>query len=285
MTASPSVREVLVTGARGKTGSVVVAELAARGIPVRAGSSARYDGGGTVRPVLFDWDQPATWRIAAAGVDSVYLMRPDLADAPARLAEFASLVPEAHVVLLSDQSAPHRPEDSWERGSELAVTEQVPRFTLLRPSWFHQVLIDPRYYVDTIRDDGVLSLPTGGARIAFVDARDIAAVAVASLLDPDGAVGQAYEITGPDALTMQEVADLVSSASGREVVADDPTIEEAVAGMDPWFAGLMIDVFDSVHRGVFAKVSGDVQRVTGRPATSVASFVREYADRWRQPAA
>lgn len=280
-----SAPEVLVTGARGKTGREVVAQLAARGVQVRAGSSVPGEGAGTVRPVLFDWDQPATWREAAAGVDAVYLMRPDLADAPALVGELAALVPDAHVVLLSDQSAADEPDTSWERATELAVTEQVRRWTLLRPSWFHQVLTDHRYYVDSIRDDGVLALPTAGERIAFVDARDIAAVAVAALLDPEGSAGAAYEITGSEALTLKEVADLVASASGREVVAADPSIEDVVAGLEPWFAQLLTDVFVRVQDGVFGRVSSDVERVLGRPPISVASFVREYADQWRRPTA
>ncbi len=278
-------RDVLVTGARGKTGREVVAQLAERGVSVRAGSSAPGQGAGAVRPVLFDWDEPATWRDAVAGVDAVYLMRPDIEDAPARIAELAAMVAHAHVVLLSDQSAPDLPDASWERASELAVTGQVDRWTLLRPSWFHQVLTDPRYYLGSIRDDGVLPLSTDGERIAFVDARDIAAVAVASLLDPEGSSGAAYEITGPQALTLKEVAGLVASASGREVVAADPPIEEVVAGLEPWFTGLMTNVLVRVQEGVFGRVAGDVERVTGRPPMSVASFVKEYADAWRLPTA
>lgn len=282
---SDTAPEVLVTGARGKTGKEVVAQLAARGVPVRAGSSVPAEGSGTVRPVLFDWEDPATWREAVVGVDAVYLMRPDLADAPALVAELAALVPDAQVVLLSDQSAKDLPDASWERATELAVTGQVRRWTLLRPSWFHQVLTDPRYYVDTIRDGGVLPLSTGGERIAFVDARDIAAVGVAAILDPEAHAGAAYEITGPEALTLKEVADLVASASGREVVAADPSVEETVAGLEPWFADLMTNVLVRVQQGVFAEVSGDVERVTGRPPISVATFVKEYADLWRLPEA
>ena len=277
------VRELLVTGARGKTGREVVAQLAARGVPVRAGSSRPGEATGTVRPVVFDWAEPATWRDAVAGVDAVYLMRPDLEDAPARVAELASLTPEAHVVLLSDQSAAALPDTTWERGAELGVTENVRRWTLLRPSWFHQVLTDTRYYVDSIRDDGVLPLPTSDARIAFVDARDIAAVAVAALLDPDASTGAAYEITGPEALTLKEVADLVAAASGRPVEAADPPIEDAVAGLEPWFAGLLTDVFVRVREGVFGEISGDVERIAGRSPISVATFVQEHADMWRQP--
>ena len=96
-----NVRNVLVTGARGKTGREVVARLGERGVTVRAGSRVPGTSAGNVHPVRFDWDEPATWSEAVAGVDAVYLMRPDIEEAPARVAELAAMTPEAHVVLLS----------------------------------------------------------------------------------------------------------------------------------------------------------------------------------------
>jgi uncharacterized protein YbjT (DUF2867 family) len=276
-----SAPEVLVTGARGKTGREVVVQLAARRVPVRAGSSAPGEAAGAARPIMFDWDDPGTWREAVAGVDAIYMIRPDVEDASARVGELVAMTPDAHVVLLSEQGAEGLEDTSWERSAELAVTERARTWTLLRPSWFHQVLTDPRYYLGSIRDDGVLSLPTGGARMSFVDARDIAAVAVPALLDRDGSAGAAYEITGPEALTLKEVADLLTAASGRAVVAADPPIEEAVAGLPPWFVGQLSGVFHRVYEGVFGELSGDVERVSGNRPISMATFVREHADVWK----
>jgi uncharacterized protein YbjT (DUF2867 family) len=276
-----NVRDVLVTGARGKTGREVVSRLGERGVTVRAGSRVPGTGAGTVRPVPFDWDEPATWPEAVAGVDAVYLMRPDIEDAPARVAELAAMTPEAHVVLLSEQGAGALADTSWERGAERAVTGQVRTWTLLRPSWFHQVLTDPRYYLESIRADGVLPLSTGGAKFAFVDARDIAAVAVAALLDRDGSAGAAYEITGPEGLTLEQVAELVAAASGRPVAAADPPVAEVVAGLEPWIADVFGGALQRGRDGVFGEVTDDVERVTGRPPISVATFVKEHADLWR----
>jgi uncharacterized protein YbjT (DUF2867 family) len=274
-------REVLVTGARGKTGREVVAQLAERGVSVRAGSSAPGQGAGTVRPVLFDWEEPATWREAVAGVDAVYLMRPDLEAAPDLVAGVVELQPQVHVVLLSEQGAGDYADPSWERSTERAVTEQARSWTLLRPSWFHQVLTDPRYYLDSIRDDGVLPLSGSPAKIAFVDARDIAAVAVAALLDPDGHSGAAYEITGPEGLSTGEVGDILAASLGRPVVAADAPVDDSDSGLPPWLADQWRLVMKRVSEGVFAQVTDDVERVTGRPPISVASFAEEYADVWR----
>jgi uncharacterized protein YbjT (DUF2867 family) len=276
-----SAGEVLVTGARGKTGREVVAQLAARGIPVRAGSRTPGATTATVRAVPFDWEDPATWGPATTGVEAVYLMRPDLEAAPDLVTDLVRLSLGAHVVLLSEQGAEGLPGTSWERRVERAVTEGASTWTLLRPSWFHQVLTDPRYYLESIRADGVLPLSTGGAKFAFVDARDISAVAVAALLDRDGSAGAAYEITGPEGLTLEQVAELVAAASGRPVVAADPPVAEVVAGLEPWIVDVYGGALQRGRDGVFGEVTDDVERVTGRPPIPVATFVKEHADLWR----
>ena len=281
MTDPLPVREILVTGARGKTGREVVAQLAARGVRVRAGSSRPGDPSGPVRVVPFDWDDRSTWAPAVRGADAIYLMRPEVADAGDRVAEVVSKAPGTHVVLLSEQGVADLPEASWEGAVERAVTEHADSWTLLRPSWFQQMLTDPRFFLAPLRRDGVLPLTTGGAPIAFVDTRDIAAVAVAALLHPQESTGVAYEPTGPEPLTLAEVADLVGAAAGRAVAAVDVPLDDAVAGTPPWLEQVLRGLLLRVRDGVFARVTDDVQRVTGRPPGSVAQFAREHAGHWR----
>lgn len=281
MPESRAVREVLVTGARGKTGREVVAQLASRGATVRAGSSVPGRSTTAVRQVRFDWADPTSWAPAASGVDALYLMRPEVPDAAARVADVVAAAPDAHVVLLSEQGVDALAGDSWEGSVEAAVTAGARTWTLLRPSWFDQVLTDPRFFLGSIREDRRLPLSTGGGAIAFVDTRDIAAVAVAALLDPDGTAGAAYEVTGPEALTLQAVADLVGAATGHPVVAVDPPLEDALAGMPSWLADVLRGLLLRVRDGVFARVTDDVERVTGRPPVSVEQFVREHAALWQ----
>src|SRR5689334_21724311 len=122
---------ILVTGARGKTGREVVRLLRQGGTEVRAGSS-RPDA-----QTRFSWDDPATW---AHDADAVYLMRPDVPDAPDLVGGVLDRNPRAHVVLLSEQGAGDLPADHWPRLVEAVVTARARSYTLLRPSWFHQVL-------------------------------------------------------------------------------------------------------------------------------------------------
>lgn len=275
-------RTVLVTGGRGKTGREVVRQLeGAPGVVVRSGSSKPADAqGGVVRSVAFDWDDPAMWRDAVTGADAVYLMRPDRPDAPGLVGQLVELNPASHVVLLSEQGADALAADHWARRVESAVIERAERSTILRPSWFQQVLTDPRFYRDALRNERVLSLPSGGTPIAWVDARDIASVAVAALLDPREHAGVAHTITGPEAVSVPGVAELLSANLPTPVRAVDPPVDEELRGLDPWIAGIVGDLYRRVRDGDFAPVSPAVEAITGRAPRTVEQFIAEHRDEW-----
>jgi uncharacterized protein YbjT (DUF2867 family) len=268
---------ILITGARGKTGREVVRMLRdSSGVVVRSGSSRPATEDDAVR---FDWHDRATWAPAVAGADAVYLMRPDLPDAPTLVADLVALAEDAHIVLLSEQGAEELTPDSWARIVETAVTEHAARWTLLRPSWFHQVLTDRRFYLDGVRS-GELRLPSGGQGVAWVDTRDIAAVAVAALRSPDRHAGRAYTLTGPESVPLDVVAAQLSRVVGRQIRAVDPPPEDELDGLGPWERDIIADLYQRVRRGRFGLVTDDVRAVTGRPARDIEAFIREHADVW-----
>jgi uncharacterized protein YbjT (DUF2867 family) len=268
---------ILVTGARGKTGREVVRQLRdSTGVTVRPGSSQPATEDDAVR---FDWHDRSTWAPAVEGVDAVYLMRPDLPDAPKLVADLVDLARGAHIVLLSEQGAEELAPDSWARKVEVAVTERAARWTLLRPSWFHQVLTDRRFYLDSVRA-GELRLPSGGQGIAWVDARDIAAVAVAALRSPERHAGRAYTLTGPDSVPLDVVAAHLSRVLGRQVRAVDPPPEDELVGLGAWEREIVADLYERVRRGRFGLVTDDVRAATGRPARGIEAFINEYVDVW-----
>lgn len=276
-------RTVLVTGARGKTGREVVRQLAAEpNVEVRAGSSRPENTGSSVaiRPVRFDWQDAENWRDAVAGVDAIYLMRPDLEDAEELTAGLIRLSPNSHVVLLSEQSAEKDTDDSWIRRVEQAVVTNAARWTNLRPSWFHQDLTDPRHFLKSILGSRVLRMPSGGAPIAWVDTRDIAKVAVKALLDPDTHHGQHYTITGPQGITLQEVAELLSSETGTAIEAIDQPLAEALNGLSPWIAGVLESLYRRVQNGDFGEYSDIVETVGGDKPRSLQAFIRENLSEW-----
>ncbi|WBC16636.1 NAD(P)H-binding protein [Micromonospora sp. WMMA1998] len=280
--AEADVTRVLVTGARGKTGLPLAALLGARpGLEVLGGSSdpstVDIDG---VHPTAFSWDEPSGWAAAAADVDAVYVVRPDRADAPQLVAALLSgTSTRTRVVLLSDQDGgdpgPDHPGPAgWAPRVERAVRDSGRPWTVLRPGWFMQVLTDPRFYRDQIAGAGELPFPSGDATVAWIDARDIAAVAARALLD-DGHAGRTYRISGPEALSLPHTAELLSAAAGRPVTHRDVTIEEAVAGLEGFERDLSALTFERVRAGGFAEVTDTVERVTGRPARTLRSFLAD----------
>lgn len=257
----------------------LAALLAARdGVEVRGGSSdpSRVDLDG-VTPTAFSWDDPAGWPAAANGVDAVFVVRPDRADAPELVAALVDVLPPAaRVVLLSEQDADYEGPDGWAPRVERVVRDGGRPWTILRPSWFLQVLTDPRFYREAIERDGELPFPAGEARLAWVDARDIAAVADRALVE-DGHDGRTYDVTGPEALSLPETAAVIAEATGRPVVHRDVTIEEGLAGLSGFERDLTELTFERVRAGSFTPVSDDVERVTGRPSGSLAEFLADVS--------
>ncbi|MFT4008606.1 MAG: NAD(P)H-binding protein [Nocardioidaceae bacterium] len=279
---------VLVTGATGKTGAPLVSALAGRGAIVRAG--VRHPRGQS-RQVRFDWDDPLTWASAADGAGVVYLVKRPRDPAPA-LADFLDAVPWVrHVVLLSELGRDTKPDDDPERAAELAVDAAMAarggEATILRPSWFLDNF-GPHGggWADEVRDRGVIRIPCGAAPVSWVDVRDVVDVAVAAILGRRGLGG--VEVTGGEALTVTDLAALISAASGRPVRHDDPPREEYVrglvdAGMEPKRLAYLMDIVDDLASGHFARVSTDVERVLGRPPRTATDYVAENARFWRVP--
>jgi len=267
---------VLVTGVRGKTGVPLAELLVARPeVEVLGGSSdpstVTMDG---VRPTAFSWDDAAGWVAATDGLDAAYVVRPDRADAPELIASLlAVMAPRTRVVLLSEQDADSVGPDGWAPRCEQAVRGSRSDWTILRPSWFMQVFTDPRFYRDDVRS-GELPFSSAGARVAWIDARDIAGVAARALLE-DGHSGVVYELSGPEALSLTRTAELLSIAVGRPVTHREVTIDEAVTDTDGFERELFEVTLERVHAGTFAVVTDTVERVTGRPARALHAFLAD----------
>jgi uncharacterized protein YbjT (DUF2867 family) len=279
---------VLVTAATGKTGLEVTKLLAARpDATVRAASRdpATLGSNGS-EPVRFDWQAPETWEAALDGVDAIYLVRPEIEDAPERVGEFLRAADGVErVVLLSDLGVDAAPPSSWERRVEHAVTGQAIAWTVLRPTSFAQTLIAPEYFLVPIRDYGVVALASGGASTSLVDTRDIAAVAVEGLLGRDHA-GRTYALTGPEAMTLAELVAKLSDATGRPISYLDQPIDENLALLfgtetQTFMAGLMRRFMEHLSAGAYDRLTDDVKQVTGREPRSIDAFVEEHVAFWK----
>ncbi|BDP42785.1 NmrA family transcriptional regulator [Deinococcus aetherius] len=276
--------KVLVTTPNGKVGQEVVRQLQERGVEVRVGAhtvdKARQAFPGA-EVVPFDYADEASVREALRGVDALYLASPG--DMPAepvkRVVDLAREAGVGQIVRLSAMGAQH--SDNPLREVERHIEASGAHWTFLRPSWFMQNY--STMYADMLRG-GALYEPAGDGKTSFVDARDIAAVAVAALTG-EGHAGQAYTITGPQALDRDEVAAAISGATGRDVryvpISDEQLQETMRAGGAPEaYVGLMSALYGAVRGGHSAEVTDDVRRVTGRDPIPFTQFARDHADVW-----
>ncbi|MDN5855641.1 MAG: NAD(P)H-binding protein [Actinomycetia bacterium] len=271
-------RRVFITGVRGKTGVPLARLLTAHDdVEVLGGSSdpSFVDLAG-VRPAAFSWDDPDGWPAAVEGVDAVYVVRPDREDAPRLMTDLLrTTAAHTRVVLLSEQDADSFAPGTWALEVERAVRESGRSWTILRPGWFAQVFTDDRY----LRGDvaaGRLRFPAGGAALAWIDTRDIAAVAERALLD-DGFIGTVHELSGPQALTLPETTAVLSEVLGRPIEHEEVSIEDAVIGVDGFDRWEFVTTYERVRAGVYAVTDG-VERATGRPARSFRDFLTEHRD-------
>ncbi|MFJ1708105.1 NAD(P)H-binding protein [Kitasatospora sp. NPDC088346] len=268
----------LVVGATGTTGSRTAALLVAAGRRVRAAGRTATALPGT-EPVRLDWYDPATFDGALAGCDRAYLVPPTGEPDPAAvMLPFLRRARDAGVrraVLLSSSAVP--------RGGPAvgAVHDALPglfdEWAVLRPSWFMQNFTGAHVHARTIREEGVVRTATGSGRVGFVDAGDIAAVAVRALTD-DPAPNTDLILTGPQALGYDDIARIVSDTTGRPVVHQHLTRDEMrdrlTAQMPVDFAGMLADMDLAIADGAEDRTTDTVLRVTGRPPRSF----RQVAD-------
>lgn len=267
---------VLITGVRAKTGDPLSRQLTeAGGTEVRGGSTdpALVNAPG-VRPVRFSWDDPSSWGRASEDVDGVFVVRPDRPDAPQLIAELtAVLPPHAHVVLLSELDGGYFNHDDWAPRVERVVRDSGRSWTILRPGWFSQIFTDERFLLDDLRA-GKLPFPSVGERIAWIDARDIAAVAARALLDP-ALERRTLDLTGPEALTLAETAAVLAAALDRPVEYVDIPLEQALVGREGFDRDNDFGAYDRVRRGMMATIDDTVPKILGRPAMTFSQFATD----------
>lgn len=273
-------RKALVLGGTGRTGALVARKLLARGLEARTASRRGAD-------VTFDWDEPATYAPALNGVDRVYLVTPTMrikfASQVADFLDLAAATGVRHVTYLSTYGSDRAPPEVDIRAVELDLARRGNlTHSILRPAWVMQNFSDE--HLPLI--GGAITVPTGGGAEAFVDAGDIAAVAVETLVDPETHAGAQYAPTGPQSLTVGEVADIIAGITGRPVTHNDidPDIwigGAVKAGIVPAdYATMLRWLTGTIIAGNGSRPNDDIEKVIGRPATSFQDFARRNAAAW-----
>ncbi|MDF2958900.1 MAG: hypothetical protein K0S39_635 [Paenibacillus sp.] len=264
-------KPILILGGTGKTGRRVAERLTARGLPIRVGSRSGEP--------PFDWGNQATWAPSLRNAEAVYITYyPDLAlpGAAAAIGSFAQLAVNNGVrrlVLLSGRG------EEEAQLSEQSLRNSGADWTILRASWFCQNFSE-NFLLGSVLS-GTVALPAADVAEPFVDAGDIADVAVAALTE-NGHVGQLYELTGPRALTFAEATGEIAKASGRDVRYVQVSAEQFAAmlaqqDVPAEFLALLTDLFTKVLDGRNSRLTDGIQRALGREPRDFADYARDAA--------
>jgi uncharacterized protein YbjT (DUF2867 family) len=282
---------ILVTGGTGTAGGEIVSQLAATGTPLRAmvrdptkALTLRLTG---VEIVPGDLSKPETLAPALKGIDQVLLLsgpNPKQVVLEGNLVDAAKKAGIRHIVKFSAMTADRNSPSTfpcWHGQIEQHIQDSGLAWTFLRPTFFMQNLLD---LADMVKQ-GTIYQPAGDSKAGFVDAEDIAAVAVEALTEP-GHEGHAYDITGPELLTYHDIARTFSDVLGKPVAYQD--VPPAVAkqgmidmGMAEWTADAINQLMDQMRAGMYAKLTTVVADVGKKDPVSLKTFITEHAGKFR----
>jgi uncharacterized protein YbjT (DUF2867 family) len=279
---------ILVTGATGNVGSAVVAELSAKGAHVRAlvrdEQRATERLGGDVELSVGDFEDPASVANALGGVEAVFLSS---ADQPNKVQHEIAVIDAAaaagvrRIVKASTVGA--------EAGSPLPPFDWHGQIEdRLRASGIPSVVLHSFFYMtnllttaDAIRQTGKLFAPLAGAKIAMIDPRDVGAVGAVALTT-DAYDGQMLDLSGPEAITYEQVAEELSAATEHPVefvAIPDDAAQQALteAGLPDWLVMHLGNLFPLLRQGIIDQPTETIRAVTDREPRTFAAWAREHA--------
>jgi uncharacterized protein YbjT (DUF2867 family) len=300
-------KTILVTGATGTVGSEVVKQLtsispSSSGHKIRAAVHSKnkadklkqFDNK-RVEIVELDYAKPETVADALNKVDNLYLQTlpiPNVTDISSNFVNEAKKNGVKYIVKLSAIGAGSELESTilqLHKEKEKIIEDSGIPYTFLRPPAFMQNFVTQ--FGHTIRTQNVFYVPAGDAKMSFVDARDIAAIAVGMLTNNSNGGSQqrhnkAYDITAQDALSYRQVADILSNEVGKKISYIDITEDGARKGMEQigmsdWFIDIMIELFRIIRAGYGSETTAAVEHITGRKPISFAQFAKDYAEVFR----
>jgi len=291
---------ILVTGATGTVGSEVVKQLLSykgqkeEDIIVKAAARSANDDTFRnlgVQVVQLDYNKPDTLSAALRGIDKLFLLTPfqsNMVDLTSNLVNEAKNAGVRYIVkqsVLGANAEPGITSSRLHRQAEKVIEESGIPFIFLRPNFFMQNFVT--FYSHFIKTQGAFYVPAGDAKASFVDVRDIAAVAVQALSGSSkngtaNHIRKAYDITGGEALSYGQAAEILSKEIGKKVNYVNISDEDARKGMkdmgaDEWTINSMIELFGITRGGYLSEISSAVEQVTGNKPISFSQFARDYA--------
>ena len=210
----------------------------------------------------------------------------DMVDISVQLVSNASNFGIQHIVKLSVMGADAEPGitlSRWHREVEVCIEESGIPYTFLRPNSFMQNFVN--YDAEMIRTQGELYQPVGEGRVSFIDARDVGAV-TAELITTDGHEGMAYTVTGPEAISYAQAADILSRVMDKEILFVDISEDDAQqgmkgTGMPDWMIESILELAGLIRNGYMSTVTSMVEDITGVKPGTFEKFVRDNVAAWQ----
>lgn len=270
-----------VTGSTGALGGAVARLLADEGIRMRL--LVRTPSKAPVHPlavaVACEYSDRSASLAALAGVETLLMV--SASESADRLGQHRAFVESAaeagvgHIVYTSFFGA--APDATFTLARDHYGTEE-----LIRASGTKYTFLRDNLYLDFLPllagQDGVIRGPAGDGRVAAVSRADIAASAVPVLTNPAAHAGATYDLTGPEALSMGEIAAILTRHSGKPVTYHDEALDEAYESRKKWNApdwqvDAWVSTYTAIAAGEMQGTSDAVETLTGRRPTSLQQFL------------
>jgi uncharacterized protein YbjT (DUF2867 family) len=279
--------KILVTGFNGKIGYEVARRAKEINLPivcaVRNVEKAKQRYGDNYEFVCLDFSRPETFQEALIGVDKVFLMYP-----PGDNIQFALFLEKAkelaiqHIVYLSLKDVQFMPFVHHFKNEKLIKKAGIP-YTFLRAGYFMQNLND--FLQKEIKERQRIFVPAGNGKTSFVDARDIAEIAVLSLEKSEQHKFQKYVITGDEALDFYEVAKIMSEVLNKNIQYTNPSVKEfkdfmISHGGNEEFINVVVGVHYPTKMGLAKGIKHDFEKVINKKPTKIKKYIEDFKENW-----
>ncbi len=285
--------KILVLGATGNVGTSLVQYLVEKGESVKAAiyppELEKYNTPTRVEAVPYDYYKSETHAPALQDVDRIYIISKDTDIEPDKVLnpfiDKAKAVGVKQIVLMTGMGVERASDKLGYRRLEKYVIASGIDYTILRPNWFMQIFKAP-FILATIKRHGSISLPAGHGKLSFIDAHDIAAMAAEALTEEKHR-GKEYTLTGGEALSFAEGAEIISKVTKRTINYCESSIDElhkviSEMGGYPGPIDQIERMFYTVREGMVASIDMSVHEVLARPPISFEQFVQNNAHVWQE---
>jgi uncharacterized protein YbjT (DUF2867 family) len=275
---------ILVTGATGKFGGSTAQYLQQKNIPFRAAArnleTLKKRFGSEAELVTFDWDKPETFADTVKGIHTVSIMPPPVVtnDFHTKAQPFIEASKKAgvkHIVLTSALYSDN--PDSLFYGTEALVKNSGIDFTIIRPSFVFQNFLNQ--FLQSVQN-GVIAAPSEKGKTSYVDIRNVGEAIAVVLANPAAHKGKTYSITGREALTHSQMAEIFTQQLSKQVVHISPSVDEykkilADNNVPDFLREFLPALYSTIAKGQWSAVSNDYTLLTGKNATTFTDFVKE----------